>query len=280
MIAIIASVMVASPRAQGGDIDTEHIFAFMIGSDVGQVGEREFQSQSTGRFGKSGGRYRAGEQEFELELVPRKDVRIELGSSFAAHQVAAVPTLADHQGFAWQGASIDVRYRFLDRETTGFGVTLAASGDVSRLDERRAVTVRGYGAGLTLAIDREIVPGVAVVALNLGYQPDWTHELATRQTERESSLLASLGVMIQARPGILLGGEARYIRHYEGIGLDELAGQALFVGPTAYVQLSERARLTLAWSAQVWGRLSGSGGALDLVNEERHQTRLVYGVSF
>jgi hypothetical protein len=33
-------------------IDTEHLFGFMIGSDVGSAGEREFQSQTTGRFPK------------------------------------------------------------------------------------------------------------------------------------------------------------------------------------------------------------------------------------
>ena len=44
--------------------------------------------------------------------------------------------------------------------------------------------------------------------------------------------------MAQLRPGFFLGGEARYLRRYEGIGLEEFAGQALFVGPTAYFQLS------------------------------------------
>ena len=86
--------------------------------------------------------------------------------------------------------------------------------------------------------------------------------------------------MMQVRPGILLGGEARYMRRYEGIGLGELAGQALFVGPTAYVQLSDRSRLTASWSTQVWGRSEVPGSTLDLVNFERHQARLVYGINF
>ena len=55
-------------RAEG--IDTEHMFGFMIGSDVGKLGEREFQSQTTGRFSKNRGSYRAIDQEFELEFVP------------------------------------------------------------------------------------------------------------------------------------------------------------------------------------------------------------------
>jgi hypothetical protein len=86
--------------------------------------------------------------------------------------------------------------------------------------------------------------------------------------------------MAQLRPGFLLGGEARYLRKYEGIGLEELAGQALFVGPTAYFQLSKRSRLTASWSVQAWGRPAGSSASLDLVNFERQQARLVFGVNF
>lgn len=267
-------------QAVAGDIDTEHIFGFMIGSDIGSIGEREFQSQTTGRFGKSGGRYRAGEQEFELEWVPAKDVRIEIGSSMSAYQIPGVSGLPDRRAFAWQGASIDVRYRFLDRETAPVGMTLAVDGEFSRTDEANAARIQGYGAGITLALDREIVPGIAVAAINLIYQPEWTRRLDTGRVDRDSLLGASFGVMAQAQAGLLLGGEARYLRRYEGTGLSELTGQALFVGPTAYVQLSARSRLTLGWSAQVWGRSEQPGATLDLVNFERHQARLTYGINF
>ena len=64
------------------------------------------------------------------------------------------------------------------------------------------------------------------------------------------------------------------------LGLVEFAGQALLVGPTAYFQLSPRSRLTASWSVQAWGSPGGSTAALDLVNFERHQARLVFGVNF
>jgi hypothetical protein len=62
--------------------------------------------------------------------------------------------------------------------------------------------------------------------------------------------------MTRLQPSILFGGEARYFRKYEGIGLERFAGEALFVGPTAYFQLSGRSRLTIAWSVQAWRRLA------------------------
>jgi len=68
-----ATLLSSGLHAEG--IDTEHIFAFMIGADVGTFGEREFQSQTTGRFGRNGGRYRSLGQELELIGHSRKSQR-------------------------------------------------------------------------------------------------------------------------------------------------------------------------------------------------------------
>jgi hypothetical protein len=272
------ALLPAGARAEG--IDTEHLFGFMIGSDVGHAGEREFQSQTTGSFARSAGTYRTIAQEFELEFVPVKNFRVELGSNFASHYIAGVPGLEDRRQWSWQGVSVDLRYRFLDREAAPFGVTFAIEGHADRVDETTAAVVRSYGTEFALAFDRELIPNVAVAALNLIYQPEWTRLVGSGAAEQDSTIGAALGLMVQTRPGFFLGGEARYLRRYEGIGLEELAGQALFVGPTAYVQLSKHSRLTAAWSVQAWGRPAGSHAALDLVNFERHQARLIFGVNF
>ena len=277
-IVCFSALLPAGVQAEG--IDTEHIFAFMIGTDVGSVGEREFQTETTGRFGKSGGNYRAAGQQLELEFVPAKNFRIEMGTTFSAQDINGIPGFDDRRQLGWQGVSVDFRYRFLDRETAPLGLTLAMETHAERIDESTAAAVRSYGTEFTLALDREIVPNVAVAALNLIYQPEWTRFVGTGAAEQEATIGAALGVMARLRPGVFLGGEARYLRKYEGIGLEELAGQALFIGPTAYFQLSERSRLTANWSVQAWGRPAASNVTLDLVNFERHQARLVFGVNF
>jgi hypothetical protein len=261
-------------------IDTEHIYGFMIGSDVGDPGEREFQTTSTGRFSKQGGSYQALEQEFELEFVPVKNFRVEVGTTFAAYDIASVPGFMDRTQAGWQGASLDLRYRFLDRETAPFGLTLAFVNQGNRFDEISGSRAQSYGSELTLALERDLIPRLAVATFNLSYQPEWTHLAGLPTAEQESTLAASFGVMAQVRPGLLLGGEARYFRKYEGIGLNGLAGEAFFVGPTAYFQLSDRARLTATWSFQAWGRPAASSATLDLVNFERQQARLVFGLNF
>ncbi|HLG83365.1 MAG TPA: hypothetical protein VKY22_20300 [Bradyrhizobium sp.] len=269
------------PRCVAADgIDTEHIFGFMIGADVGEAGELEFQSQTTGRFTKSAGRYRAVEQELELETVPVDNFRVELGSSFAAHDIVGVPDIDDRRQLGWQGMSVDFRYKFLDRHTAPFGFTLSVDPHAARMDEITGAPARNYGADVTAVFERELVPNVAVAALNLVYQPEWTRFAATGAAVQEATIGAAFGTMVQVHPNILLGGEARYFRNYDGIGLQDFAGQALFVGPVAYFQLSERSRLTATWSVQAWGRPAASAASVDLVNFERHQARLVFGISF
>lgn len=274
----LAALSPAGAHAEG--IDTEHLFGFMIGTDVGNVGEREFQSQTSGRFGRDGGRYRAIGQEFELEFVPVSNFRVEIGSSFVGHDIRGVTGFDDARQLAWQGMSLDLRYRLLDRENAPFGLTFAVEGQLNRIDEVSAARVRNFETEFRIAFDREVIPNYALVALNLIYQPEWTRVLASGAAEQEATVGAALGAMFRIRPNVLVGGEARYLRRYEGIGLDEFSGQALFIGPTAYFQLSPRSRLTAAWSVQAWGRPASSGATLDLFNFDRYRARLIFGVNF
>ncbi|WP_439409212.1 hypothetical protein ACNJX9_13630 [Bradyrhizobium sp. DASA03076] len=278
-VACIVAFAPAGVSAEEG-FDTEHIFGFMIGSDVGNQGEREFQTQTTGRFGKGAGTYRALEHEVELEIVPLPNFRVEVGGTVTLHDITGVPDIDDRRQFNFQGLSLDLRYRLLGRENAPFGMTIAAETHGDRIDEVSGAKGRMYGTNFTLAFDRELIPNFVIGALNLIYQPEWARFEVSGLSERSSTIGAAFAGMVRVRPDFLLGGELRYFRQYEGIGLGEFAGQALFVGPTAYVQLSEQSRLTLSWSMQAWGRPAGSGANLDLVNFERHQARIVFGINF
>jgi hypothetical protein len=47
----------AKTNAEGGEVDTEHIFGFIEGSDTGERGELEGELESTSGIGKGSGRY-------------------------------------------------------------------------------------------------------------------------------------------------------------------------------------------------------------------------------
>jgi len=278
-IACMVALAPASASAEEG-FDTEHIFGFMIGSDVGNQGERELQTETTGRFGKGGGTYRVLGQQVEIEVVPLPNFRVEVGATATLHDITGVPDIDDRRQFNFQGFTLDLRYRLLDRETAPFGFTVAAETHGDRIDEVSGAKGRMYGTDFALAFDRELIPNFVIGALNLIYQPEWARFEVSGLSDKNSTIGAAFAGMVRVRPNFLLGGELRYFRQYEGIGLGEFSGQALFVGPTAYIQLSEQSRLTLSWSMQAWGRPAGSGANLDLVNFERHQARIVFGINF
>jgi hypothetical protein len=261
-------------------IETEHLFGFTIGTDVGDVGDREIEGSVAGRFAKQAGRYDAASSTISAEFVPIKNLRTEFTAAAVGYDIAGVSGFADQRYAAFGGLSADIRYRILDRATAPFGFAIGAEPHWGRADDVTGDPVSQYGSDFVAAADWEIIPERVVAALNLIYQPETERSKLTGTWSQQSTAGVALAVMAQVKSGIFVGGEARYLRQYDGFGLDMFAGQGFFIGPTIYFKLSERAWITAAWSAQVAGQATTVAGPLDLVNFERRQARLLFGVSF
>jgi hypothetical protein len=261
-------------------IDTEHLFGFTIGSDVGETGEKEIEGSLTGRFAKRSGTYVAGTSTLSVEYVPIPNLRTELTGVVNAYDITGVSGLLDQRYTAFGGLGADIRYRLLDRATAPFGLAVGAEPHWGRTDEVTGEPAHQYGVDFVAAADWEVVPNRVVAAFNLLYQPETTRLKMTGTWSQDSTAGVAMAVMGQTRPGIFVGVEARYLRLYDGSGFDNLAGEGFFVGPSIYFKLSERAWLAAAWSAQVAGRATATIGSLDLVNFERHQARVLFGVNF
>lgn len=266
--------------ARAGEIETEHLFGFTTGSDVGTLGEREFEGATTARFGKRSGRYTAGEQTLSAEFVPLQNLRTEYTATVVAHDIAGMSGLDNRRQLAIGGFSADFRYRLLDRATAPFGFALGVEPHWSRIDEGSGARVREYGADLVAAFDKEIVPDRIVAAFNLLYQPEVSRAKAGGDWSREATAGIATALMAQISPGVFLGVEGRYLRRYESLGFDDFAGHAGFLGPTLFVKLSQRSWVAAAWSTQIAGRAANAPGPLDLVNFERHQVRFLFGMNF
>jgi hypothetical protein len=107
-------------------IDTEHLFGFTIGSDVGEVGEKEVEGSATGRFAKHTGTYTAATGTLSYEYVPITNLRTELTSAVNSYDIAGVSGLLDQRYSAFGGLSADIRYRLLNRATAPFGLAVGA----------------------------------------------------------------------------------------------------------------------------------------------------------
>jgi len=271
---------VVSTDARTATIDTEHLFGFTIGSDLGEVGEKEIENSVTGRFGKQTGTYNAGSGTLSAESVPIANLRTEITGEVLGYSIADVGGLADQRYVAFGGLSADIRYRFLDRSTSPFGFAIGAEPRWRRADDVTGQPASQYGVDLVAAADWEPIRDRVVAAFNLLYQPETTRLKWNNTWSQQSTAGMAIGVMTQIKPGLFAGGEARYLRAYDGLGLQSLAGQGFFIGPTLYLQLPKKAWIALAWSAQVAGQARTSVGSLDLVNFERRQARLLFGVNY
>jgi hypothetical protein len=277
---LMLALVIVPTDARTATIDTEHLFGFMIGSDVGEVGEREVESSVTGRFGKQTGTYNAASGTLSMEAVPIAHLRTEITGEVLGYGISGVRGLADQQYGAFGGLSAEIRYQFLDRATAPFGLAVGAEPRWGRADDVTGQPANQYGVDFVAAADWEPIRDRVVAAVNLLYQPETTRLKWSGTWSQQSTAGVAFGTMVQIRPGLFAGGEARYLRAYDGIGLDTFAGQGFFIGPTIYMQLPKKAWIVLAWTAQVAGQATVSVGPLDLVNFERRQARILFGVNF
>jgi hypothetical protein len=102
---MLALALLPSDAARGEPIETEHLFGFTIGSDVGDVGEKELEGSATGRFGKRTGTYDAGSGTMSLEFVPLANLRTEFTGVVNAYDISGVTGFTDQRYAAFGGLS-------------------------------------------------------------------------------------------------------------------------------------------------------------------------------
>jgi hypothetical protein len=256
------------------DVDSEHIFGITHGTDIGEKGEVEFEYEPIAAMGKRFGTYFGTAQAAFLKYTITDSFRIAPAVLFMTHDIRNVPGFVDHNQAEVGGALLELRYRIFDRETGPFGLTLSLEPGWTRVDGLGGDRVEQYGSEFAILIDKELVHDRLYGALNFSYDLSATRLHETGEWFHDSAVGIDLALSYQFLPGMLVGVEARYAQQYEGMGIDRLKGEALYVGPTFFARLGDRASLSGAWNIQVAGKAVDELGALDLVNFERHQVML------
>ncbi|MBY0299306.1 MAG: hypothetical protein K2X71_25260 [Methylobacterium sp.] len=270
----------AAENRAGPDLDSEHLFGFTEGTDLGVPGELELEQETTGRIGKRGGAFRAFDPTLTLKIPLSESFRLAPGLSFAAYEVARGAGLPSSGRGGFNGAFLETRARLLDRRTAPIGLTVSLVPSLGTIDAGTGLSARSHGLEAGLLLDRELIPGRLVGAVNLTYAFARTRPDGVDAAELASGLEVSGALAYRVRPNVFLGGELRYLRAYDGIGLDRFAGEAVYLGPTVYASVSDHAWVSFTWGVQVAGRAVGGPGPLDLTSFDRHQARLRIGYSF
>lgn len=256
------------------EIDSEHIFGFTHGTDIGEKGEIELELEPVAAIGKRFGTYFATSQLAAIKYSVTDSFRIAPEVVAATHDIWDNPDFENRRQAGVMAASLEMRYRIFDRETGPFGLTLNFDPGWSRIDELTAERVIQYGGEFGIFIDKALIPDRLFGAINFNYALGATRLKATGEWSRDSAVEIDVSLTNHIAHGVFVGAEARYLQQYEGLGLDRLKGEALYVGPTFFVKLGKSAGLSGAWNFQVAGKPVEESGALDLVNFERQQVLL------
>jgi hypothetical protein len=262
------------------EIETKYIFGFTEGATIGLEGEKEISAETVARLGKRDGRYAATQTKLEFEHTPSQFVQVEFGALVSSHDIKAVTDLDDRHAVNLMGAFGELRYLVIGRgPSSPVGVTVSIEPVWRRIDETGGQRVTNYELETKLHIDTELVENRVYAAVNAMYEPEWTRT-SEGELERESTVGVSSAISFRFTPPLLIGMELGYYRHYDGIGLNVYTGDALFVGPTLYYQLTRKSFVTAAFGEQVAGRAVGDPRPLNLAEFSRHRAKFKVAVEF
>lgn len=254
--------------------DTEHIFGITMGSDIGDKGELELELETFSGIGKRFGTYLSTATHTHFKYTVTDTLRVAPGFTFGSHRIGGVPELDDHSEAGLHEASVEIRYKVMDRHKDAFGLTLNFEPGWTGIDPTSGQRVEGYGSVVSMLMDKEIIKDRLFGAFNFGWSGGTSRDLGTRDWTRDSELAIHGAFSYQIMPKVLVGVETRYLRTYGSLGLDDFKGEALYVGPTFSLMLSKIVGLSGTWNFQVAGKAVGDPAALDLRNYERNQALL------
>jgi hypothetical protein len=265
------------------DIETKYIFGFTEGSGVGLEGEKGFSVDTVLNFGKQGGRYWRSESKLEYEFTPNQYVQFELGPMIATHSIKGVTDLDDRDQVNFSGFFGEIRWLVLERgPSSPLSITLSAEPEWHHIDETGGARVTNFGLEMKVDADLELIKNRLYLGSNLLYEPE-----ATRDPDgigagwgQESTGGISAALAYRITPPIIIGAEAWYLRHYDGAWFNTFTGDAVYIGPTLYMQLSPKTFISAAWNVQVWGRDVDAIGSLNLSEFSRQRAKLKAAVEF
>jgi hypothetical protein len=240
------------------DIETYNLFGFTQGSDIGQPGEKEIELETEMSARKRDGKYFTAEHHFAFAYNPTDRMHIEIGLGGISTDIKNVtnPVPFDNKRFNGLGfVSTEFKYLILNRgPESPIGLTFVVEPEYAWVDDGDGSKVRKFAVETRLQADTELIPSRLYLGSNIIYEPEVIHPKNGDPTEHESSLTFTGALSYRFVPKFALGAEVQYMRAYdEGIGLNHFAGDATYVGPSLWWQVSPKMFLSLAWGHQVRG---------------------------
>ncbi|MBS0640420.1 MAG: hypothetical protein JSS43_11145 [Proteobacteria bacterium] len=280
--------------SHGHGIETEDIFGFTLGSDTEQKGALLLELENVAGFGSRDQSYSSVNSKLQVTYGVTDWFSASLGILGGYYYIkdrppgfsvtdtgATVPTdylYPQINNYRFAGIGGELRLNLLKRQDNVVGVTLHAEPSFRMADEVSGERGNGYGSENKLIIDRELVADRLFGAINVIYDFESFKAYDSPSTEKQSAFGLSGALTYQWAPGFFFGGEIRWLRAYDGMGLNTYQGQGVFLGPSMFWHFLDNAYLSAAFSWQVTGSVRDQASTINLVNFQRQQLKfkLVY----
>jgi hypothetical protein len=249
-----------------------------------------------GRLQAPRGRYRALGAFLEYERVLTEDAKVSWAPPSTASRPGACRGWRTGRRGGSPGFSAELRYRFVKpTPSSPFGLAFSLEPGSGSGIPAAASGGRGYGLEAKLILDGALVPDRVFGAVNLLYEIErfrppglaafdedgervslsdpQAATFARAPAEREDDAGRLRRLAFKVADDVFLGGEARYLRKYEGFNLRSFEGQAFFLGPPSW-RSSPRTSPVGHVERPGGGAGPWRAGRLDLDNFEQHQARL------
>ena len=257
------------------EFETKHIFGFTEGTDVGDAGDKEMEFTTTGSIGKrGGGGYNAIEQQAVYEAAPSERFGYEIGPLGVSQQIANVPGLSNLSQTSFSGFFVEPKYIFLKRGIDApFGFAVSVAPEWSRIETVTGDHVSNFELDTKLYFDSELIEKKLYAAINLVYAPEMGRETGVGFSQYALAG-ATAALTWRITPSLAIGAETEFYQVYNSLGFTGRTGSAAYVGPTLWAQITPKAFVSLAWSAQVAGNpANASPSTLCPLQPVRHRAR-------
>jgi hypothetical protein len=267
----LADEMQTKAGATGSEVDSEHIFGFSEGSDIGSQGEREIESVTIGSFGKLGN-YSNIDNETSFRYGVTDQLRLSIGTLTDFYGINNSPGLSNRSIATFSGLIGEMRVNLLDRTKAPFGMSLSINPQWRQIDPVSGETTGNYAIPATLLIDKEVISDKFFVATNLIYTPSFLRVNGMRGHDDAFTVITAGTYALGSK--IFAGAELRY----EDLAQNgTFIAHALFIGPNLFYRFSPTFTAKVAWAIQV---PDVGSNALDLTSYERHQVELQIAYNF
>ncbi len=268
-VTLLSSLALAQEEQAGSTVDSEHIFGFTEGADIGAKGESELESITIGRLGKQGD-FTDLTNETSYRYGVEQSFRASVGILTDYYSIHDTPGYLDRTGLRQSGLTSEFRWQFSEHDSAPIGLTLSFAPNWRRVND--PTPGQAYTLPVSLLADHVFIRNQLYAAVNVTVAPTFSSVAGLWQSSQPSEVSAALAGALGDR--IFLGGEVRWAAQNLTAPFGD---RAFYIGPSLYVKLQENLTVKAAWSVQVPELFTGR---MNLATYERHQLLLQVAYGF